>query len=196
MINKKTQKYLQIIKTAQELFLRFGINRVSIEEICRKSSVSKVTFYKHFSNKTSLIKYILNKMFSENLETFKNLMESDLLFPQKVEKTIHLKIEWNKTFSEEFFQDLLVNPDPEINQLIQEKRKETLNLLLRFYGEAQKRGEVRQDIKLEFILYLLNKMYEMVKDDQLVRLYSDHTELTGELTNFFFYGLLSRKEIQ
>ncbi|NQV51449.1 MAG: helix-turn-helix transcriptional regulator, partial [Candidatus Marinimicrobia bacterium] len=39
-----------ILRTAEKLFMQFGYNRVTVEEICREAKVSKVTFYKYFSN--------------------------------------------------------------------------------------------------------------------------------------------------
>jgi AcrR family transcriptional regulator len=196
MRDKKNTKYIQIINTTNELFRRYGMKRISVEEICHKAKVSKMTFYKHFANKKDLIKYILNDMFSSNMETFNNLIASDIPFPKKIENTIRLKIEWNKTYSEEFFQDLLFNPDAEILKLIQKRRTESLEIVMKFLKDAQKKGDIRLDIKLEFILYILNKMYEMVKDDQLAHLYVDHSDLIIELTNFFFYGILPRKNVQ
>ena len=47
-------KYLDIFKTAKDLFWKYGIKRVSIEEICKEAKVSKMTFYKFFPNKIEL----------------------------------------------------------------------------------------------------------------------------------------------
>jgi AcrR family transcriptional regulator len=196
MRDKKNTKFIQIINTANELFRRYGMRRISVKEICQKAEVSKMTFYKHFAHKKDLIKYILNDMFSSNIEIFNNLIASEIPFPRKIENTIRLKIEWNKTYSGEFFQDLLFNPDSDILQLIHERRIESLEIVMKFLKDAQQKGDIRLDIRLEFILYILNKMYDMAKDEQLTHLYSDHTDLIAELTNFFFYGILPRKNVQ
>ena len=66
--------------------------------------------------------------------------------------------------------------------------------LIADYYQAQKRGDIRSDLKPEFIIYLLNQMNVMLKDDQLIRLYETPQELIMELTNFFIYGLLPRDE--
>ncbi len=55
-------KYNQIIETASELFVRFGIKRVTVEEICKTSGVSKMTFYKFFRNKNEVVEKILDEM--------------------------------------------------------------------------------------------------------------------------------------
>ena len=47
---KKTS-YQILFSTAKNLFFKFGLRRVSVEEICIKASVSKMTFYRNFNNK-------------------------------------------------------------------------------------------------------------------------------------------------
>jgi len=64
---------------------------------------------------------------------------------------------------------------------------------LKDYSEAQARGDIRPDIKPEFIMYILNKMIAMISDEELAKLYDSPRDITAELTNFFFYGILNRE---
>ena len=57
---KKSKKLCQISQTAETLFKLYGIKRVTVEEICKKANVSKMTFYKYFRNKIELVKHIFN----------------------------------------------------------------------------------------------------------------------------------------
>ncbi|AUW41237.1 TetR/AcrR family transcriptional regulator [Rhizobium leguminosarum] len=45
----------RILKTASDLFYRFSIHSVGIDRIIAESGVAKMTFYKHFPSKASLI---------------------------------------------------------------------------------------------------------------------------------------------
>ena len=47
-------------------------------------------------------------------------------------------------------------------------------------------------MKIEFVLYFMNHLFEMVKDEQLTSLYATPQDLIMELNNFFFYGILPR----
>ena len=51
MDQPKNIKYNQILTKGKELFWKYGIKRVAIEEICKQAHVSKMTFYKYFKNK-------------------------------------------------------------------------------------------------------------------------------------------------
>lgn len=49
-----------IMSCAEELFLRFGLRSVSIDDICNRIRISKKTFYQHFPQKETLISDILD----------------------------------------------------------------------------------------------------------------------------------------
>ena len=119
-------------------------------------------------------------------------MEQDVPFSEKVEKTIEMKLQQSKDVSREYFHDLTQNPDPQIADLIAQKRQEAFLEVLNDYLGAQRRGDIRKDIKPEFILYFFNHMIEMVEDPRLTRLYDSTGELIEEMTKFYFYGILPR----
>ena len=187
-------KLQQLVNTAQELFVRHGMRRVSIEEICRTANVSKMTFYKYFPNKIGLTKYLINELVSENMEQYRSIMDQDIPFSEKVEKTIEMKLQQSKDVSQEYFHDVTQNPVPEIAEFIMRKRQEALQEVLSDYLKAQRQGNIRKDMKPEFILYFLNHITEMIADEKLVNLYDTPEELIAELTRFFFYGILPRGE--
>jgi AcrR family transcriptional regulator len=186
-------KFQQIVQSAKDLFWRYGIRRVTIEEICRTASVSKMTFYKYFDNKVEIAKYIYNQVISEKEIEYRDIMASDIPFSEKIKQTIQLKMEGTKDLSQEFINELLQNVHPEVTALYHQKVRENLQRVLDDYTLAQKKGDIRPDIKPEFILYFLNHMIELVTDEKLVSLYELPQELIAELMNFFFYGILPRE---
>jgi len=186
------QKLKVIVLTAKELFWKHGFKRVSIEEVCREAKVSKMTFYKHFKNKSELVKYIINHFTDKAMDQYNAIMQSNIPFPEKIQKTIDLKLEQSKDLSNEFFNDYVRHADKEMLELLHHKRTELLGTIINDYTEAQKKGDIRKDVKPEFILYFLNQMQEMVKDEQLEKLYDSPKDIIMEFTKFFFYGILPR----
>ena len=190
MNNPKKQ---QIVSTARDLFWKFGFRRVSIEEICREANVSKMTFYKHFKNKDELVKYIIDLITGIAMKKYREIMDSDIPFIKKVEKSIKLKMESSNDMSQEFFDDFHKNASPELREHFNELVHANINTIQNDYIKAQKKGDVRPDINPNFILYYLDKILEMAKDENLMKLYKSPPDLINELTRFFFYGILSRK---
>jgi AcrR family transcriptional regulator len=187
------QKYNQIISAGRKLFWKYGIKRVTIEEICREASVSKMTFYKYFKNKNELVKHLIDYILGKAMAKYRNIMEQDIPFTEKARQSIALKMEQTDDMSPEFFEDYFLHADPELSEYLNNKMTESISMIMNDYIQAQKRGEIRADMRLEFILYFLNHMAEMAKDEQLLSLYPNPGDLVRELINFFFYGIIERK---
>jgi AcrR family transcriptional regulator len=195
MNNKnRNQKFQQLVATAHDLFMRFGMRRVSVEEICSEANVSKMTFYKFFKNKIELTKYLLNQIFAEQLTKYRKIIAQPVPFPEKVKQIVQLKHEQTDMISQEFFNDLLKNPNLEIAELIEKLKENSFNEIINDFKAARENGDIRKNLKPEFILYFLNHMIEMAKDQNLLSLYVSPNEMTMELTNFFFYGIFPVKQ--
>jgi len=188
----KNPKLRQIAKTAGDLFMRYGIKRVTVEEICQKAGVSKMTFYKYFKNKIDVAKYFINQRINEAIEEYRNFMEQDIPFSEKVKQIVKLKLDKTREYGWEFVGEMMFDQEPEIAECINRIKEVNFQIFLDDMGKAQKKGELRQDIKPEFILYILNQITDMTNDEQLSKLYDSPVELIAELTNFFFYGVLSK----
>ena len=193
MKNKKNLKLQQIIKTAHDLFFRFGIRRVSIEEICRTANVSKMTFYKHFKNKNDLIKSLMNEIYEQAFKQYYEIMNQDISYADKTEQVIQWKLVMQENISLDFIKEYLDSSDPEIKSYFLQKQKQVLNEIINDYKKAQENGDIRSNIKPEFILYMITKLTEMYWDENLVKMFDTPKDLTKEMINFFFYGILERK---
>jgi AcrR family transcriptional regulator len=190
----KSKKYELIIETAKNLFTRYGIKRVTIEEICETAGVSKMTFYKHFKNKIDLALFILNNIFEEGVDRYKRIMDQDIPYSEKAKEIIQLKLESTEDLSMEMLKDFYDRSIPEVAEMIQKISQENFRLLFDDLIAAQNNGEIRQDINLHFIIHMLGQMQEMATDEKLLSLYGSAQALASEFINFFFYGILSRKE--
>ena len=182
------------METGRDLFWKFGIKRVTVGEICAEAGVSKMTFYKYFRNKNELVRAILDQVTGDALEQYKSLMKRDIPFEEKVRESIRMKYEGTDQMSQEFLNDYLPEAEPEILEFVQKRTREVFSLVLEDYRMAQQRGDIRQDIKIEFILYFLNKMTDLIGDKELEAMYGSPRELIMELVNFFFYGIMPRRQ--
>lgn len=187
--NYKSAKVQAIIRTAEELFQRYGVRRVSTEEICRKASVSKMTFYKYFPNKEELFKLMLNRWFDESMEKFDEVKAMESPFMDKVRMILRLKEEFLSKLSNEFLEDYM-NPEPELQAFMQEFYSKGMVLFIEFIKDAQKKGEVRPEMRPEFLIAVLNKMIELAKDTELMKLYPNVMDLSLEINNFFYCGIM------
>ena len=195
--NKKTagsKKYQSIIKTSRDLFMRYGIKRVTVEEICETAGVSKMTFYKHFKNKLDLALFILNREVKEGVNRYKRIMDQEVPYSEKAREIIRMKLESSEDVSQEMLKDLLSSSIPEVAELMSEISRKNFELFFNDMVAAQKKGEIRQDINPHFIIHILGLLQDMASDEKVLSMYESTRALTSEIINFFFYGILPRKE--
>jgi AcrR family transcriptional regulator len=182
-----------ILKIAKKLFWKFGFKRVTIEEICKEAAVSKMTYYKHFPNKMAVVKILLQEVLEDARKKYDEIMDSDLPYPEKVVQMIELKREQTHTMSSEFFRDYLQSGDPELIAYLEKASAENLRKFTDDFHKAQKKGDIRQDLKVEFIMAIMNKLVDWIQhDDGLMDLYDEPQDLAVEMTSFLFYGILNR----
>lgn len=184
------KKYKDIVSTAKKLFWKHGMKRVSIEEICSEAKVSKMTFYKYFSNKNELALTFIKEMFDENVKVFKELMEADISYEEKMERQLKLKLEGTKDISQEFVRDVFNDVESDLHIYWKKRADEIIAMVIEHYKEAQQKGWLRKDVKIDFILYMINKSFEFANDDYLISKYDNMQDLIMEINKFFLYGIL------
>ncbi|SRR6056297_3655730 len=195
-MKKRNPKFRQIVKTAKDLFWKHGMSRITVEEICEKSGVSKMTFYKHFSNKTELAKHILQELFDEGIQVYREIMESNKPYVEKVKAIIQMKMDFTKEISQEFINDLYKGDDPELQEMIEKYVSRNMEMILKDFKKAQKEGNIRKDINPHFLVYMMNKTIDFSTDEQLIKLYSTPQEMINEFVRFFYYGIMPESDEQ
>jgi AcrR family transcriptional regulator len=192
-MEKRSEKFEAIAAAAKSLFWKHGIRRVTIEEICQKAGVSKMTYYKYFTNKTAIAKYLIEDLFETGIKAYKEIFNSSISYEDKVKKILELKMSNAHEMSQELLDDIYKYQDEELSETIETIKKNMIEVYLEDIRESQKTGEIRNDVKPEFMLYFLNNLTEMLTDQKLVGIYASPEQMIVEVMNFFFYGIMPRK---
>ena len=146
-------KFQQIIDASQHLFWRFGIKRVTIEEVCRTALVSKMTFYKYFANKNDLVKFIIHLLFAEGMAKYNDIMNLSVEYPEKVRQIIFMKLQLVEGMSFEFIREYFQGADPEIKKLIEQKTAEMIGTVVSRFPKSASTGicACRFETRVHFI---------------------------------------------
>jgi AcrR family transcriptional regulator len=182
-------KYNSIRKIAGELFWKHGFKRVSVEEICRKANVSKMTFYKYFPNKTELAKKIYSDIVADAENRFREIMDSDASPAEKIKEVIRMKFEGTMNISPEFMADFYTGSDSELISFVRERTQEILTVLRTDYIRAQEKGIFRKDFNVDLLIKMQAKMTELMDDESLTVLYGSRQELIMEFAKLLVYGI-------
>lgn len=85
----------KILKAAEELFIRFGIRSVTMDDVARDASMSKKTLYQYFDNKDTLVSEVAinhleteSREFEEITKQSKDAIDDMLLVSQCLRKHV------------------------------------------------------------------------------------------------------------
>ena len=184
-------KEQQIKKAAFLLFNKYGIKKVSVEEICKSSATSKPTFYKFFPNKKYLAKTLINELINEKLNSYKKIFISDQSLEKQFKEFFKLEIKVSKLISRDFFNDLIQYfPHDDFA-----KQKEDIVTL--FINQIKKKNTdniQKYNVSIDFIIHMLkNDFFNIHINPSFISMYKDLESATTELAHFISYGLFGKE---
>ena len=180
----------QVIESARELFSEYGYKRVSMDEIAKKSGVTKKTIYTYFKDKNELIKFFLY----EELEKMKLMTEAvnkeKIPYIEKINKLIlkHFEYRSNSKLLQAFSKDGNLNLEIAsscekiLNQNIQGEIK-------RMLITAIDDGYIK-DCDTDIMAFVIYKIYIALMFEWEKPF--DKDKATAKIMDFMKYGLFNR----
>lgn len=189
----KTKKQKAIFEAGKRLFWKMGIKKVNIEDICTEAGVSRMTFYKYYSNKITLVLSILKDVIETGRQEFEEIFTADYDFKTKLEKLIDLKLQSAKEISKEMLFELYSIEDDAIRNLITQESQKSYNQTIEFLNLGKEEGYIRKDMPNEFILYQLDAIQKQLESDTLYNMFKDSENITRIILDYFFHGIMNVK---
>jgi AcrR family transcriptional regulator len=168
---KKAKAKLQVLKTTMELLQTNSFRNISVEEICSRCEISKVTFFNYFPKKEDILSYFiavwsLERMIEQidhpkrGLQAIRHLMHSVIRKDQNRQSLMLTLIS--------HFSELPAHPatsalsDVEIS-LLHPEREDLLGVpipslyerFLQHLEEGVQAGEIRDDLSMMSLLQIL-----------------------------------------
>lgn len=196
LTSRRNPKYKQLIQAARELFSKHGFRRITIDEICTKANVSKMTFYKYFENKLDIFKNVMDEIVLESCAKFENLMKENTDFRTKLQKLLELKIRGNQELGHEFIEEVLSSDNPEWLTYFHGVSNQAYQYGLQFLESGKAAGVIRRDLKPEFYNFMVGHLVQFIEDEHLKAIYPDIHDRIEEITKFGFYGFFNTDELK
>ena len=181
----------QVIESARELFSEYGYKRVSMDEIAKKSGVTKKTIYTYFKDKNELIKFFLYEELKKMKLMTKEVNKEKIPYIEKINKLIlkHFEYRSNSKLLQAFSKDGNLNLEIAsscekiLNQNIQGEIK---RMLITAIDDGYIK-ECDTDI-MAFVIYkiYIALMFEWEKP-------FDKDKATAKIMDFMKYGLFNRE---
>ncbi len=182
-----------IFKAASALFHSNGYKKVSVEEICAKAGASKMSFYRHFPDKSSLAMLIIESFFEHEMIWADTLLEEKIPFDEKLNHLLKRRKEnqsrLGTVFLEEFSQS-----KAEGQQQFWEKWKNRIDQTnVNFLRQGQSLGVISSQLTPEVFLYFIRKRNEWLLDPELKKISPNAKERFEIVNDFFYFGMKSKR---
>lgn len=128
----------KIRRAAEELFNKYGIDRVSISDIAAKAPVSQVTIYNLFGSKDKLILDLITDMGNKSIEHLHEISNSDKPYFERVEDIVQAMVGMNE--ANPGLADFNMENNADIKQLGEYFTGRIKGLFLDFIHKGQKEG--------------------------------------------------------
>lgn len=184
----------RILSGADELFCRFGIKNVTMDDISRHLGVSKKTLYQHFEDKNKIVLSVVACGILEHKEKFD---EFEKISKNAIEEILHTMSYMSSIFAN-------VNPNvfydmqrfhPEAWQQFKKFKEEyVLHMIIRNLEKGREQGHYRLDFSVKIIARLRLEEIELGMNPAHYPAdkYNLH-DVTIQLLEHFLYGICTLK---
>lgn len=190
-MKKSTEK--KLLDATRSLIWKQGVNKTTVDEICTLAKVSKMTFYRAFENKFDIVKIVLDTNYEDFEKAYDEIFEKNIPFIEKISEIIYYNLQSVKEISPELIRDIVNQENPKLKEYMDDKVKFHRDLTLKYIVLEQKKGNFRDDVKLEFISFFLEHINELIFDKRLTAIYESTDELVNQLTKMFYFGVIRRQ---
>ncbi|MTI30363.1 TetR/AcrR family transcriptional regulator [Xanthovirga aplysinae] len=184
----------KIITTSAQLFSRFGIKSVTMDDIAKELGISKKTIYQYFKDKKEIVRLVVKYKMEEDTKHFQNIKASS---ENVVEALCKIAI---------FFRQMInkINPTMFLDlqkyhkdafQIFQEcKDKVHMRKMVEMIETGQKEGYFRSEVNAEIITTMRFEQAQLgFKDHVFPREKFDFAQVQMQLFDHFVHGIITPK---
>ena len=151
----------RILKGAQELFFRYGIKSITMDDIAKHLGISKKTIYQFFNDKNEVVHTLMQEKLKEDEKEFKCLQgEASNVVEEIFSFMKHMSTIFSQVNANAFYD--MQKYHPKSWQLFREfKEKCVMQMVVDSLQKGIEQGLVRQDINTKILARLRMEELEM-----------------------------------
>jgi AcrR family transcriptional regulator len=186
---RKEQSKENIRRAAEELFSRFGANKVSVNDIARRAGVSQATIYNNFGSKDELVKEYRHTIFEAFASRFREIFVWKKSWFEKFQGIMQSWIDIADRYNLEMGKPSLVN-EQRTTSSSDVIRSEIETTFRKFLKEGREQGSLRADISDEAMITYIRIFQQSITNNQEMRdLIRREVKLYQDLVSLFIYGI-------
>jgi TetR/AcrR family transcriptional regulator, cholesterol catabolism regulator len=184
----------KLLRGAEELFMRYGLRSVSMDDIARHLGVSKKTIYQHFADKDEVVATVAKGHMLKQREQF------DLIARQSrnaVEELVQISMclkENMKNINPSLLFDMQKYHQKAWSEWLSFKQKFIRENVIRSLRQGIGEGVFRDDIEVDIIATMRLELLQMAFDNVIFPRHKFSVpEVQAQLFDHFIYGIFTDK---
>lgn len=138
-----------IIICALQLFKKYGVKSVSMDDISKELGISKKTLYKFFVNKNHIVENTIDYLFDQHFEKIDRILEKEISSLEKVILIYRYGISQILSQSPVFYYDLKKYHLAEHKNYDEYRKKIVFGIIQGLMEKAQQENKIRKDVDLQ-----------------------------------------------
>ncbi len=140
-----------IVKTAAELYQKYGIKSITMDDVAHQCMISKKTLYKYVNDKIDLLKHVLEFEYSKHGSKFLKILDQGLNAIEEVFEIHKNLIFMIKNYNPAVDYDLLKYYPVIHKELSEKKSQQVYQMMVQNMKKGIKEGLYYDDIDVELI---------------------------------------------
>lgn len=193
--NKEKETRSRIIAKANEVFLKMGFSKVTMDELANDLGMSKKTLYKHFSSKEDLLKVMMTEFRCGIHDYIESCMEDEGIdFVEKLKRVMIYVSEQMAKVSTPFAEDMRRNAPELWREMEDFRQKHGVENFTKLLREGVEAGIFRSDIN-EYLIAMIyiNSAQSLVNPAILAEIPFTATEVFTAIKKVLFQGILTEE---
>lgn len=184
----------KLLKGAEDLFLKYGLRSVSMDDIARHLGISKKTIYQHFADKDEVVATVTKSHTNNLRQKFENIAaESKNAVEELVKISVCIK-ETMRNMNPSLLFDMQKYHQRAWTEWLAFKMKFIRQNVVRSVSQGIAEGYFREDIHIDILTTMRLEQVQMAFDHTVFpRDKFSLTEVQAQLFDHFMYGLFTDK---
>jgi TetR/AcrR family transcriptional regulator, cholesterol catabolism regulator len=184
----------KLLKGAEELFMRYGLRSVSMDDIARHLGISKKTIYQYFADKDEVVATVAKGHMERQRMQFDNIAKNS---KNAVEELIHISYcikETMKEINPSLMFDMQKYHQKAWTEWLTFKQKFIRQNVVRSLKQGIDEGVFRDDIDIDIIATMRLEQVQMAFDNNIFPRQKYHiTEVQQQIFEHFIQGIFTDK---
>lgn len=184
----------KLLKGAEDLFLKYGVRSITMDDIARHLGISKKTIYQHFEDKDDIVALVLKTHMERQRQQFEEIAAKSKNAVEEMVRISVLLKESMRNVNASLLFELQKYHQRAWNTWLEFKKKDIHQSIIRNLKQGIEEGYFRSDINVDVLGRMRLEMVQMAFDNMVFPRESFNlSEVQAQLFDHFVHGLLTDK---